>query len=38
MQLKAYNRKRAIAYARQWALGRNPIYHDYEDYGGDCTN
>lgn len=38
MQLKAYDRKRAIAYARQWALGRNPIYHDYEDYGGDCTN
>lgn len=38
MQLKRYNRQKAIDYARKWALDRNPIYHDYEKYGGDCTN
>ena len=38
MQLKRYERQKAIDYARAWALGRNPVYHDYEKYGGDCTN
>ena len=38
MKLKKYNRQKAIDYARTWALGRNPLYHDYENYGGDCTN
>ncbi|MFR1837392.1 MAG: amidase domain-containing protein, partial [Turicibacter sanguinis] len=38
MKLKKYNRQKAIDYARKWALGRNPLYHDYENYGGDCTN
>lgn len=37
-QLKEYNREMAAAYAKRWALGRNPAYHDYEDWGGDCTN
>ncbi len=38
MQFRKYDRQQAIEYARKWALGRNPIYHDYEKYGGDCTN
>ena len=38
VQLKRYERQKAIDYARAWALGRNPVYHDYEKYGGDCTN
>ena len=33
-----YNRNLAIAYARKWALGRNPAYYDFENLGGDCTN
>ena len=38
VQLKRYERQKAIDYARAWALGLNPVYHDYEKYGGDCTN
>ena len=37
-QLKVYNRKAAVEYARTWALDRNPKYKDYELWGGDCTN
>lgn len=33
-----YNREAAVLYARQWALGRNPLYYDFERIGGDCTN
>lgn len=33
-----YNRAAAVAYARRWALGRNPAYYDFQDIGGDCTN
>lgn len=33
-----YNRRAAVAYAHQWAFGRNPAYYDYEEIGGDCTN
>ena len=33
-----YNRAAAVAYARKWALGRNPAYYDFQDIGGDCTN
>jgi hypothetical protein len=33
-----YNRQSALAYARQWALGRNPAYLDFTNIGGDCTN
>ena len=33
-----YDREAAVAYARKWALGRNPAYYDFEDIGGDCTN
>lgn len=33
-----YDRFAAVAYARRWALGRNPAYYDFQDLGGDCTN
>ena len=33
-----YDREAAVAYARKWALGRNPAYYDFENIGGDCTN
>ena len=35
---KEYNRERAVAYARRWALSRNPLYFDYAGIGGNCTN
>lgn len=33
-----YNRAAAVSYAKKWALGRNPVYYDFENLGGDCTN
>jgi len=36
--IKPYNREAAIAYARKWALARNPKYGDFSDLGGDCSN
>lgn len=33
-----YDRTAAVAYARRWALGRNPAYYDFQSLGGDCTN
>ena len=33
-----YDRGAAVAYARKWALGRNPAFYDFEEIGGDCTN
>lgn len=33
-----YNRGAAVEYARRWALDRNPVYYDFENIGGDCTN
>lgn len=38
MQEKNYNRIAAVAYARKWALSRNPAYYNFENIGGDCTN
>lgn len=38
MQEIPYNRDAAVAYARKWALSRNPAYYDFEKIGGDCTN
>ena len=34
----AYNRDRAVEYARRWALDRNPLFIDFTGGGGDCTN
>ena len=33
-----YNRRAAVNYANRWALSRNPVYYDYSNIGGDCTN
>lgn len=33
-----YNRDAAVAYARKWAMGRNPAYYNFDSVGGDCTN
>ncbi len=33
-----YNRDAAVAYARKWAMSRNPNYYDFDKLGGDCTN
>ena len=38
MPFHAYDRGAAVAYARRWALGRNPAYFDFQSLGGDCTN
>lgn len=33
-----YQREKAVAYAHQWAYGRNPAYINFNGIGGDCTN
>ena len=33
-----YDRAKALAYAKIWALGRNPAYANFDPMGGDCTN
>lgn len=33
-----YDRAAAVNYARRWALARNPVYYNFENVGGDCTN
>lgn len=33
-----YNREKAVAYARKWALRRNPAYFNFAGIGGDCAN
>lgn len=33
-----YNRVAAVRYAHRWAYRRNPMFFDYEEIGGDCTN
>lgn len=33
-----YNREKAVAYAHRWAYGFNPVYGNFTDMGGDCTN
>ncbi len=38
MRFVEYDRRAAIDYAREWALGRNPAYYNYTGIGGDCTN
>lgn len=38
MIILPYNRRAAVAYAHQWAFGRNPEFYDFSEIGGDCTN
>ena len=33
-----YDRRRAVEYARKWALSRNPLFIDFTGQGGNCTN
>ena len=33
-----YDRRRAVEYARRWALSRNPLFVDFTGQGGNCTN
>ncbi len=33
-----YNRELAVLYALIWAFRRNPVYYDFSELGGDCTN
>ncbi len=35
---KPFDRERAVKYARQWALSRNPLFIDFTGIGGNCTN
>lgn len=38
MREKIYQRQKALDYAKKWALGRNPIYYNFDTVGGDCTS
>ncbi len=33
-----YDRRRAVEYARRWAVSRNPLFSNFAGIGGDCTN
>lgn len=35
---RPYQRLRAVLYAQEWALGRNPLFQNFAGCGGDCTN
>ncbi len=37
-QREPYNRMAAVRYAHQWAYGRNPLFYDFEELGGDCSS
>lgn len=37
-EVYTYDRGKALAYAHEWAYGRNPAYYDFSELGGDCTN
>ena len=38
MPILTYKRANVTAYARKWAMHRNPEYYDFQMLGGDCTN
>ena len=38
MRYIMYDREAAINYAKKWAYERNPLYYDFSNIGGDCTN
>ena len=35
---KPYSRARALQYAERWAFSRNPLFYNFTEIGGDCTN
>ena len=36
--IRPYEREKAVAYARRYAFSQNPIFGDFRDIGGNCTN
>ena len=38
MNIKLYDRERAVIYAKKWAFSRNKRYYNFDNIGGDCTN
>ena len=38
VKIMPYSRQLAVAYATKWSLFRNPLYLDFSQIGGDCTN
>ncbi len=36
--VKPYQRTHAVEYAKMWALSRNPLFTQFDRFGGDCTN
>ncbi len=36
--IRPYRRLHAVEYARRWALSRNPLFRNFAESGGDCTN
>lgn len=38
LKLIPYDRNAAVEYAHKWAFSRNPIFFDFSELGGDCTN
>ena len=36
--IRFYDRRAAVLYAHTWAMGRNPVFYNYDELGGDCTN
>ena len=36
--MKAYDRGKAVEYAKKWALSYNPAFYHFGGIGGDCTN
>ena len=38
LMMQKYDRTATVAYAHEWAFGRNPRFYNYENIGGDCTN
>lgn len=38
LAIRPYDRESVLRYARRWALSRNPLFYNFTEVGGDCTN
>ena len=38
MNVYTYDNISAVEYAKKWAFFRNPVYYNFDNIGGDCTN
>ncbi|MCQ2413581.1 MAG: amidase domain-containing protein [Clostridia bacterium] len=36
--IKPYGRENAVTYAKRWAFSQNPLFGDFREIGGNCTN